>query len=275
MNQPIKTALITGVSTGIGYSIAESLQHTGWLVYGTVRNTSDLEKLQNQWGESFIGLVLDVCQVADEMAMALKPLTNQLGDRKLDALIHNAGVAHGGPLVFQEESSIRQIFETNVLGIWKLTRLLYPHLGEGSRILMMSSVSGRVVTPFVGAYAASKFALEALTDAYRVELGMLGIKVISIQPGPVKTPIWQKARQIQISTSGTPYDHLLALQEKFIANAERNGLETEAVVRVVRRALRAPHPRTRYLVTNKAWLIKLAGWLPDKWKDRLIMMRFR
>jgi NAD(P)-dependent dehydrogenase (short-subunit alcohol dehydrogenase family) len=275
MSTRIQTVFITGVSTGIGFGIAEALLHKGWTVIGTVRREEDLARLRHLWGDSFCGLLMDVRQPAEELDAVIKPALNRKGIERLDCLIHNAGIAQGGPLVYQEEESLRLMMETNTIGVWKLTKVLFPTLGKGSRVVMISSVSGRIATPFVGAYAASKFALEALTDAYRVELGMLGIRVISIQPGPVKTPIWDKARKASLAVSGTPYDHLLALQSQFIAHAEASGLEVADVVKTVLRAIETQRPKTRYLLTKNHWLIRLAGWLPDNWKDRLIMRRFK
>ena len=265
--------LITGTSSGIGEAAAELLVSGGWKVIGTVRDPGASGPMKDRLGEDFYPVVLDVTaprEMHDEFAVQVKELLS--GDPLL-GIVHNAGVAIGGPLAFQPEADFLKMMETNVLGVFRLTQALFSLLGQDSRLIMVSSVSGRLVTPFVGGYAASKFALEALVDAYRHELGMLGMKVVSIQPGPVKTPIWRKARTVGELYAGTAYAPIMSRQDELISSAEANGLEVSQVAETIRLALVVENPKTRYLLVRNTWLVQLAKYLPDRWKDRIIAKR--
>lgn len=267
-------ALITGVSSGIGHAAARVLIDAGWEVWGTVRNESDAQRLRETFGSRFQPLLFDVRSDSGQHADLARHIQSLLGGRLLSGLVHNAGVAFGGPLSHLPEEDFTAMMETNVLGVFRLTRALLPLLGAGSRVVMISSVSGRLVTPFVGGYATSKFALEAMTDAYRNELGMLGIRVIGIQPGPILTPIWKKALG-GADYRHTPFAEVMGRKEDLIRKTERAALPAERVAGVILRALTTPRPSSRYLITRKSWMVRLAGWLPDAWKDRLIARRIR
>lgn len=278
-NHPMKTSpssiLITGVSSGIGRATLDVFHQKGWLVIGTVRREEDAEALRALYPDRLHVMVFDVARPMEDHLALVEDLRNLLDGRGLDVLVQNAGVAQGGPLAWQSESDVREIFETNVLGVFKLTKAAVPLLQERKpgRMVMISSVSGLLVTPFVGAYAGSKFALEAFTDAYRNELGMLGIRVIGIQPGPVATPIWAKARAISDKYLHTPYGDILARQEEFIQQAESRALPVDRVVRTVVQAATADQPRSRYLLVTNPWLVRIAKLLPDRMKDKMIMAR--
>lgn len=265
--------LITGTSSGIGEAAAELLASRGWRVIGTVRDPNAAGPLKDRFGENFFPVVLDVTAPREAHVEVAAQVRELLSGDQLLGIVHNAGVAIGGPLAFQPESDFLRMLDTNVLGVFRLTQALFPLLGRDSRLVMVSSVSGRLVTPFVGGYAASKFALEALVDAYRHELGMLGMKVVSIQPGPVKTPIWRKARSEGEPYAGTPYAPIMSRQDELISSAERNGLEVFQVAERIRMALEEIEPKTRYLLVRNTWLVRLAQYLPDRWKDRIIAKR--
>ncbi len=275
MNSRNRYALITGTSSGIGREASRVLIENGWNVIGTVRSKEDADMLLEDLGDSFYPVVLDVSSPPEIHTEAAKHISDMLQGQPLNGLVHNAGIALGGPLLFQPEHEFRAIFETNVQGVFKLTQAVFPLLSSGSRMVMISSVSGRVVTPFIGAYAASKFALEALTDAYRNELGMLGMKVISIQPGPVKTPIWTKARQPVEKYPQWEYKELLQQQDKLIDATEQNALPVADIAALILKALEDPNPSTRYLAVRNPWIVRLAGLLPDKHRDKLVMSRLR
>lgn len=275
MNDTPYSILISGVSSGIGLAIARDMLIRGWRVFGTVRQSADAERLVGELGERFTPLILDVTAEPERHRELARELERHLDGQSLQALVHNAGIALGGPLSHQPEHEFRAMLETNVLGVFKLTQALAPLLGPGSRMVLISSVSGRLVTPFVGGYAASKFALEALTDAYRNELGVLGVRVISVQPGPVKTPIWHKALAGGPDYADTPYAPWMSRQEEIIRRTEAEALPVSVVVKVVRKALLVPNPATRYLVARNAGMIRLAKWLPDAVKDKLIARRLR
>ncbi|MCF8238427.1 MAG: SDR family NAD(P)-dependent oxidoreductase [Saprospiraceae bacterium] len=277
MQTSLSTIMITGVSTGIGLAAVDRFHAAGWQVFGTVRKEEDAIRLQQLYPERFHPILFDVTAPFESHEKMIRELSILLGDRGLDVLVQNAGVAQGGPLGWQSEEDVRAIFETNVLGVYKLTKAAIPILrtAPASRMLLISSVSGRLVTPFLGAYAASKFALEAFIDAYRNELGMLGIRVIGIQPGPVVTPIWEKARTIKDKYLDSPYGEILAKQEEFIGKAEANAFPVALVAETIYTAATHPRPRRRYLLVRKPFLVRLAACFPDALRDRLIMSRLK
>lgn len=277
MSKPPSSILITGVSSGIGYAVLNQFHAAGWLVFGTVRKSEDSHRLLAEFPERVYPMIFDVTQSADKHEELIRLVEEELNGHGLDILVHNAGVAQGGPLGWQDESDVRDILETNVLGVYKLTKAAIPLLRQAgsSRMLMISSVSGRLVTPFLGAYAASKFALEAFTDAYRNELAPLGITVIGIQPGPTDTRIWTKAREMKGKYLDSPYQHILSQQEKFIGKAEARALPVEYVADIIYKAATRPKPKRRYLVVANAWLVKLAAFFPDSMRDRLVMARLK
>lgn len=268
-------AFITGVSSGIGLALTTDLLSKGYRVIGTVRSREGAEALAGELGSGFTPLIMDVTQGSEEMSQIIENLNQEEHDLTIDVLIHNAGIAQGGPLLFQPEADQRAVIETNVMGVLKLTRILYSKLKPGSRVILISSVSGRLVTPFLGIYAASKFAIEALTDALRHELGVLDIKVVSIQPGPIKTEIWNKVRRNTTDYSATPYAEIMSKQDAFVDKAEGKALPVERVTSVVWKAITSKNPRTRYLVVKAPLMIKLAKLFPDRWKDRLILKRLK
>jgi NAD(P)-dependent dehydrogenase (short-subunit alcohol dehydrogenase family) len=203
-----------------------------------------------------------------------------VGETGLLGLVNNAGIAVGGPLEFLPIAEIRQQFEVNVIGQIAVTQAFLSLLRQGQgRIINMSSISGRVATPFLGPYAASKFALEALTDALRLELQPWGIKVISIQPGSIATPIWDKSitKGDEIVSSlatqaKTLYGSTLTLVRQALVATGRRGIPAEEVAKVVAQALLDKRPKTRYLVGRDAKQgALLAKLLPDPWRDWLIL----
>lgn len=275
MSHQKPVAFITGVSSGIGLALTTDLLSKGYHVIGTVRSEEAAAAMASDFGSGFTPLILDVTQASEEMSQIIEELNQDKQGLVIDVLIHNAGIAHGGPLLFQPEADQRAVIETNVMGVLKLTRVLYPKLKAGSRVILMSSVSGRLVTPFLGIYAASKFAIEALTDALRHELGMLDIKVVTIQPGPIKTEIWNKVRRNTTDYTATPYADIMDRQDDFVDKAEEKALPVERVTTVVWKAISSKNPRTRYLVVKVPFMIKLAKLFPDRWKDRLILQRLK
>ena len=198
MNNPPKTAVITGVSTGIGLGIAKELAQRGYKVFGSVRKESDAEKVKQAIGANYIPLIMDV---TDEEAIlkAAEKVKQELGNEGLGVLINNSGIAEAGPLMHQPIDEIKQQFEVNIFGLLRVTQVFLPLLGAREnhnsvrgKILNISSVGGKIAAPFIGAYVGSKHALEGMSHTLRRELLIYGIDVIIIGPGAVKTPIWEK-----------------------------------------------------------------------------------
>lgn len=270
--------VITGASTGIGRATAQDLVAHGYQVFGSVRRGADAAALQAQLGQNFTPLLFDVTDEAAVKAAA-DTVAGRLNGQGLFALVNNAGIGIGGPLMHQPLAEVRRNLEVNVLGTLAVTQAFLPLLGARfpqttapGRIINLSSVGGKLTFPFLGAYAASKHALEAMSDALRRELMLYGIEVSVIEPGAVRTPIWDKAEQEDVARyQQTDYAGILVrFQEAFIARG-RAGISAESVARVIRRALESRSPRARYAVPDHfltGWLIP--RWLPDRWLDRVI-----
>jgi NAD(P)-dependent dehydrogenase (short-subunit alcohol dehydrogenase family) len=269
--------VITGVSSGIGYAAATDLLGRGYHVFGSVRRLADADRLRHAWGERFTPLLFDVTEPA-RLQTAVEQVASAVGDQGLAALINNAGIATPGPLLHLPMEDFRVQFEVNVFGLLAVTQQFLPLLGARpdaphppGRLINISSVSGRLVYPFMGAYAASKHAVEAISDALRRELLLYGIQVIVIQPGTVRTPIVGKFADQVERFMGTDYGRILAPIQAAVGERERSAIPVERVTAVIRTALEAPHPKTRYPIPRK-WL---TGWLlprllPDRWFDRLV-----
>jgi NAD(P)-dependent dehydrogenase (short-subunit alcohol dehydrogenase family) len=271
----MKNVLVTGTSTGIGYSTALELARRGWRVFAGVRKEADGEALKREAeGEVHI-LLLDVADEASiDSAAAL--LAEQTGG-ELHGLVNNAGVYLGGPLELMRPEEIRKTLDVNVTGLLLLTRACLPMLRAAQgRIVNISSISGLIAMPGVSVYAASKHAVEAVTDALRVELQPFGIKVIAVEPGGVKTPIWDKGAKRDAAARedrGTAetrelYAPIVRLLEKL--NAKPGGLPPEALADVVTEALESAKPKNRYLVGKDAKALKLLTRLPDGLRDKTI-----
>jgi NAD(P)-dependent dehydrogenase (short-subunit alcohol dehydrogenase family) len=275
----MNAALITGASTGIGAACALALDKRGYRVFAGVRRAADGEALRQHASPNLEPLLLDVTD-AVSIAEAARLLRSQSGDT-LAGLVNNAGIAVAGPLEFVSPERLRQQFEVNVVGVLALTQALLPLLRSGpGRIVNISSVSGRLASPFVGPYCASKFALEALSDSLRVELSPWRIPVSVVEPGIINTPIWQKSLASNVgildampAQSQVLYGREVAAMQEFARSAK--GLEPEAVARVVVRALTAARPKTRYVVGADARLGVLLSRLPDRVRDWVLLNRLR
>ena len=203
----MQSVVITGVSTGIGWGALKILTSKGIHVFGSVRKLEDAERLTSEFGDSFTPLIFDV---TDEKSVgeAVEQVRNQINGNNLLGLVNNAGIAIGGPLMHQPIADFRKQIEVNLIGQLIVTQAFLPLLGTDSnlqgkpgRIINISSVGGKISSPFLGAYSASKFGLEAISEALRRELTIYGIDVIIIVPGSVVTPIWDIAEKIDFSQS--------------------------------------------------------------------------
>ena len=269
--------LITGASTGIGYASVKYLLEQGYFVFGSVRSEEDAKRLEAEFGTFFQALCFDV---TDEAAVhrAKEQLVAQLGGRGLAGLVNNAGIAIAGPLAHIPMEQIKWQFDVNVIGLIQVTKAFLPLLGtdkslseKPGRIINISSVSGINTTPIAGLYSASKFAVESLSDALRRELFIYDIDVIVLQPGPIKTPIWEKTKAGKDDYADTDYAAIMAGLAKRLAESEAKAMETEAVAKRVHDALRLRKPKTRYIIARNGWILPLvAKFLPDRVVDRII-----
>lgn len=276
----MKSIVITGVSTGIGYAATAVSIQRGYHVFGSVRKEADAVRLQAEMGAQFTPLVFDVTDKVG-VQTAVSQVRATLGEQNLTALINNAGIVTPGPLMHMSSDSFRRQFAVNLFGLFDVTQAFLPLLGARKdnsglpgRIINISSVSGKIAYPFMGAYAASKHALEAMSDSLRRELMLYGIDVILIQPGTTRTAITGKFASQLGQYAKTGYGELTAVLEKQLIEREESGLPVEKVVTAVIHALESPRPKTRYAVPRK-WLTGwfLPRWLPDRILDKLIAKR--
>lgn len=249
----MKSVVVTGVSTGIGNAAARVLAKKGFRVFGSVRKEADAAALKKDLGESFVPLVFDVTDEAG-IARAAAQVREALKGEKLAGLVNNAGIAVSGPLIDLDPDEFRKQMEVNVTGPFLVTQAFAPLLGtdlalkgEPGRIVNISSVAGIRAMPFLGPYAASKFALEGFSEALRRELMMFGIDVVVIGPGPVKTAIWDKAEEIDIARyANSPYRPIMENFQKVFVGQGREGLPAEKLGELILKALTTPNPKVRY-----------------------------
>ena len=277
-----RAVVITGASTGIGEACALRIDRLGFRVFAGVRRNEDADALREKASGRLTPVFLDVTVPASIQAAA-DSVTQAVGSAGLAGLVNNAGIAVAGPLEFLPVDELRRQLEVNVVGQVAVTQAFLPHLRQArGRIVNMGSIGGRLALPFLGPYAASKFALEALTDALRVELRPWGIEVAIVEPAGVATPIWQKSlAAVDNSLRAAPaalttlYGPAIAAVKQAAANTERNGVPADDVARAVVHALTAPRPKTRYLVGNDARirLFPFLTLLPDRLRDLIIAGR--
>lgn len=267
----MKTVVVTGVSTGIGHAAARVLLDKGFKVFGSVRGETDAARLKHELGAHFMPLVFDITDSA-AVAAAAETVRAALAGKTLYGLVNNAGIAVPGPLLHVRIEDFRRQIDVNLTGQLIVVQAFAPLLdGEvPGRIVMMSSVSGKSASPFVGPYAASKFGLEGLSESLRRELMVYGIDVIVIAPGAIATPIWDKADAADTSAfADTPYAEALDRTKARMLQLGRNGLLPERIGIAVWKALTAAHPRTRYTITPTPLSYYGLRLLPKRWADRV------
>jgi NAD(P)-dependent dehydrogenase (short-subunit alcohol dehydrogenase family) len=247
----VRTVLVTGASSGIGRACAERLARNGWCVVAGVRNEGDAPAGTQE-------LLLDVTQVGE------------IAVDELDALVNNAGIAIAAPLEHLPLDELRRQLEVNLIGQLAVTQALLPQLrASRGRIVFMGSIAGRSSLPFLGAYAISKFGLEALADALRLELAPSGISVSIVEPGTIATPIWTKPQPIQ-PAAVERYGPRMDAFRRIAAARSSKGVPPDEVAKVVEHALTSRRPRTRYLVGPDAKRRALLQRLPDRVRDRVL-----
>ena len=274
---PSGTVLVTGASTGIGEATALHLKELGFDSVAAVRKDQDAERLGSQ------GLRTVKLDVTDSDSIAAARA--ELGDAPLAGLVNNAGIAVAAPLEFLPLDQLRRQLEVNVIGQVAVTQQFLPALRAArGRIVNVSSIGGRVALPLISPYAASKFALEAISDSLRRELLPHGVDVIVIEPGGVKTPIWGKGNQTadEIQEGLPPEAEQLygamvaALRTRTVEISQQSGIEPREVAEAIGRALTAGRPRTRYLVGTDAKIrARVAKVMPDRMMDRAIARQLK
>lgn len=278
-NTPLRSVLITGASTGIGEACALHLAARGWRVFAGVRRDEDGQALVSKASGYVLPILLDVTRQSDIDAAAAY-IGGIVGDAGLHGLFNNAGIGVGGPLEFLSPDMILQQFQVNVFGEIAVTQAFLPLVRQArGRILFTSSNSGFWCEPFLSVYGGTKHALEAIGDSLRVELRPWGIHVALIEPGMIKTPIWDKAQQAAGSASEILPAEALELYAAPLAALRRMVQKTPGIAASPRRvALAAQHalesrrPRTRYRVGIDSRIqFYLRRLMTDRMRDRLAM----
>jgi NAD(P)-dependent dehydrogenase (short-subunit alcohol dehydrogenase family) len=256
----VENILITGVSTGIGFSLCKIFLENGCRVFGSVRNSNDATRLSADFGDRFHPLVFDVTNHKG-VETSVAELQKELSGEGLACLINNAGIAVGGPVMFTSLEDYQRQFDVNVFGAIAVTKACLPLLGASKnyqnkpgKILNMSSVSGQIAFPMLSPYCASKFALEAFGDSLRRELLLYGIDVISIQPGPIKTPIWNKSAEIPQEVMASDYGPVLQQFQKMMGKSAKEGMEPDELARKIWRVYKKEKSKARYVFMNKKFI---------------------
>jgi NAD(P)-dependent dehydrogenase (short-subunit alcohol dehydrogenase family) len=269
--------VISGASTGIGRACAVRMAERGFDVFAGVRKPEDGQSLHEESPDRIQPVILDVTDQATIDATAAT-VREAVGDRGLAGLVNNAGITVQGPLEFVPIDDLRRQLEVNVVGQVALTQAVLPLLRTAKgRIVNVTSVGGRVAHAFLGPYAASKFAMEAITDSLRRELRRWDIHVCAVEPGSIKTEIWRKGEETademleQLGPEGRElYGEQLQNLRKFAQRLGERGDPPEAVADKVEHALTASRPHTRYLIGREAKAqVALTAVLPDKGFDAI------
>lgn len=267
---PKKVILITGASSGIGFNTAQALARQGHRVYAAARRTELMEPLRKDGVEI---MKMDVTDSAS-MAAGVEQLLAKEG--RIDVLVNNAGYGYFGAIENVSDADARRQMEVNVFGLAELTRLVLPTMrrqGSG-RIVNTASIAGKIVLPFGGWYHVSKYSVEALSDALRMELKPFGIDVVIIEPGGIKTD-WGiiAARHLKESSADTPYEQAAMTEAELLDKAYRRNLlsQPSVVTRAICRAVNSRRPRARYRIGRFSFIsVAIHNLLPTRWWDAVM-----
>jgi NAD(P)-dependent dehydrogenase (short-subunit alcohol dehydrogenase family) len=276
----MRSVVITGASTGIGWAAAKLLLERGFRVFGSVRKQADVDRLKAEFGTNFTPLVFDVTNEPAVRAAAAE-VRAALGGETLAGLVNNAGIVVAGPLFDLGIDEFRRQMEVNVIGPIIASQAFGPLLGADpslkgppGRIVMISSLAGKHGNPLLSAYSTSKHAIEGLSESLRRELMLFGIDVIVIGPGAVKTAIWGKAEEVDISAYSTsPFFPALQQIRKYMLQLAETGLPPEKIAEGIFNALTLAQPRVRYTITPEPVQNLIASILPKRMVDRIIAKR--
>jgi NAD(P)-dependent dehydrogenase (short-subunit alcohol dehydrogenase family) len=256
----MRSVLVTGASTGIGRATALRLDAAGWRVFAGVRREADAESLREAGGERLAPLTLDIAD-AGQIAAAGERISTEVGAGGLDGLVNNAGIGVPGPLETIPMEDFRRQVEVNMIGHVAVTKAMLPAIRRApGRIVFISSIGGRIAFPLNGAYHVAKFGIEAAGDVFRQELRSAGISVSIVEPGSIKTPIWERSdREIDALLERAPeteelYGKQVAAIRRVSRKLGEGGIPPDRVAARIEHALSARRPRTRYLVGADAKL---------------------
>ena len=277
----MKSIVITGTSTGIGYACSKNFIEKGYKVFGSVRNDNDANRVSNELGSNFVPLIFDV---TDETAVkeSVKIVENQIGDQNLSGLINNAGLGVMGTIQSLSAEQFKYQFDVNVLGVFHCCQAYLDLLGadknrkgDPGKIINISSVSGEIGMPFMSAYNMSKFGLEGFSEGIRRELLMYGIDVVVIAPGPIKTPIWKKINQKDEFKryDNSDFRESLARAMKMTDKMEQVGFEPIVIAERALSVIKNKKNNTRYRIDPTRMQNILLQLFPKRIADRMIAKR--
>ena len=269
--------VITGVSSGIGYSTAKILCNAGYFVYGSVRKQEHADKLSQELGKNFQPLIFDVTNNQAILKSIDIVKKNLKKGESLAGLINNAGIALGGPVSIIDTNVFRKQFDVNFFGLIDVTKAYLPLLGayknspQQGKIINISSISGLRSNAFTAPYCASKFALEAFSDSIRKELMLYGVDVILIEPGPFKTDIWDKTPDPDNNEFiGSDYEISLKKFYKLVIEFGKKSWHPDIIGNRIKNILQDQKPATRHIITpNRFYNYFLSGILPTRIYDKL------
>jgi hypothetical protein len=277
----MRSVVVTGASTGIGHASVKLLLDKGFKVFGSVRKQADAERLKGELSANFTPLLFDITDEGAVLAAA-REVRASLNGETLAGLVNNAGIAVAGPVLELSADQFRRQMDVNVIGPIIATQAFGPLLGSDpslkgpkGRIVMISSVAGKNGNPLTPAYAASKHAIEGLSESLRRELMLFGIDVIIVAPGPVKTPIWSKGQEAVDTDNYKNSPYLPALQKvsAYMKHLDSIGLPPERIAERVFDALTLPHPKVRYQIAPDPLRHLVTNYLPKRMVDRIIAKR--
>jgi NAD(P)-dependent dehydrogenase (short-subunit alcohol dehydrogenase family) len=273
-----KDVVVTGVSTGIGWGTTKVLVSKGFRVFGSVRKQADADRLQKEFGNGFVPLMMDITN-ADAVHQAAQKVGSMIGDRNLIGLVNNAGIVVSGPLLYLRPSEYRRQLEVNMISPLVVTQAFAPLLGTDKkrqgppgRIVNITSSGAKVPIPLLGAYGASKSGLEGMSDVLRLELMLYGIDLVMIEPGFVNTTMYDKGEKEDLTEfKATEYWNAVRNFQKFIVAEGRKGFSPERLGEAVHLALSTAKPKARYAVIKqrfKNWT--LPRLLPARMLDSVV-----
>ena len=274
----MKSVVITGTSTGIGYQTSKTLISSGYRVFGSVRTNEDADRVAMELGKNFIPLVFDV---TDEQAVkeSVSKVSALLDNQTLAGLINNAGIAVFGAVQNLTAEEFKHQFDVNLLGVFHCTQAYMDLLGADKdrhgapgKIINISSISGELAMPFMSAYNMSKFGLEGFSEALRRELMIFGIDVVVVAPGPIKTPIWTKVDKVGMLKryDNSAYRKVSSKMVRFAEALEKKGVPTEVVAQRILTILTNSKSKTRYRIDAQWFQNALLSLLPKRTSDKMI-----
>jgi hypothetical protein len=278
-----KNVVVTGVSTGIGLGTTKVLITNGYRVFGSVRKQSDADRLQKDFGDRYVPLILDITD-ADAIQRASDKVAAMIGPTRPAGLVNNAGIVVSGPLLHLRPSEYKRQLDANMIGPLMVTQAFAPLLGTDNkrtgpagRIINISSSTAKVAVPLLGAYTASKWGLEGMSEALSRELMLFGIDLVIIEPGTVNTAMYDKGEKENLSEfKATPYWEAIKTFQKYIVSEGRKGLSPERLGKAVYVALTAAKPKARYAIVPqrfKNWT--LPRLLPTRMLDAIVAKQMR